>query len=151
MPEVSARRTDLDAVVADLLELLQAAARGVPDWLTRELTIGQLKLLFVLGRDGALSMGRIAETFNVSLAAASGLVDRIEQQGLVARRHRSDDRRVVECVLTERGRQFIAELSGIRSEALKRSLSTLEPMELAEFHQLLRLIHLRQHGQGHSA
>jgi DNA-binding MarR family transcriptional regulator len=116
------------------------------DWLTRELTIGQLKLLFLLGRDGAVSMGRIAETFHVSLAACSGLVDRIEQQGLVARQHRSDDRRVVECFLTERGRRFIAELSGIRSDALKRSLSTLEPAELAEFHRLVRAIHDRQEG-----
>jgi DNA-binding MarR family transcriptional regulator len=149
VPKVSAPRTDLDAVVVDLLQLFQTAAGSVPDWLTRELTIGQLKLLFLLGRDGAASMGRVAETFNVSLAAASGLVERIEQQGLVARLHRSDDRRVVECFLTERGRQFIAELSGIRSEALKRSLSALEPAELAEFHRLVRLIHLRQ--QGHSA
>jgi DNA-binding MarR family transcriptional regulator len=64
----------------------------------------------------------------------------------VARQHRSDDRRVVECFLTERGRQFMAELSGIRSEALKRSLSALEPAELVEFHRLVRAIHDRQKG-----
>ncbi len=146
MHEVPGAAIDFDEVVADLIRAFHPAPRGVPDWLERELTIGQLKLLFLVLREGAPSMGRIAETFDVSLAAASGLVERTELHGLVARRHRSDDRRVVECVLTERGRGLIDELSGVRLEALKRALSTLEPEELAEFHRLVRLIHLRQEG-----
>ena len=137
---------ELDEVVADLFQAFRPSAGGVPDWLERELTIGQMRLLFLLLEAGPRSMGQIAETFGSSLAAASGLVERTEQHGLVERQHRSDDRRIVECVLTSRGRQLIDELSGIHTDTVKATLAVLEPQELREFHRLLRLILTRQQG-----
>ena len=130
----------------DLLRAFRPSRRGVPDWLSGELTIGQMRLLFLLLEDGPRSMGQIAETFGSSLAAASGLVERTEHHGLVERQHRSDDRRIVECVLTSRGRQFFDELAGGPIDAVKRTLAVLEPHEIREFHRLLQLILTRKLG-----
>jgi DNA-binding MarR family transcriptional regulator len=58
----------------------------------------------------------------------------------VARRHRSDDRRVVECALTADGTRFVQGISGMRLDLVRQRLAVLEPDELAEFARLLRLI-----------
>ena len=79
--------------------------------------MGQIRLLFLLRREGPQPMGRLAELFDLSPTASSGFVARIERHGLVVRRHRSDDRRIVECELTEAG-------STVPPGALGRSAST---------------------------
>lgn len=85
-------------------------------------------------------MGRIAEVFDLSSTASTGFVGRVERHGLVERRHRSDDRRVVECALTEAGGRFLDGMSGIRLDVIRQALSALAPDDLAEFQRLLRVI-----------
>lgn len=106
----------------------------------RDITIGQLKTLFTLRRHGPLSIGRVAEMFGIGAAAASGYIERIERHGLIERKHRTDDRRVVECHLTAGGRRLLETLAGMRMEAVRRRLDVLTPQELADFDRLLRLI-----------
>jgi DNA-binding MarR family transcriptional regulator len=109
----------------------------------RDLTLGQLRLLFVIRRDGPLTMGRMAEMFAIGQAAATGFAERIERHGFVERRHRVDDRRVVDCHLTAEGEALLDELGGLHRGSLQRSLSRLGPDELAELDRLLRLIAAR--------
>ena len=102
VPEVS-RHDDarLTAVAIDLLKIFQGMPRQVPPPPARDLTMGQIRLLFLLRRGGPQPMGRIADVFDLSSTAATGFVARVERHGLVERHHRSDDRRIVECALTE--------------------------------------------------
>jgi DNA-binding MarR family transcriptional regulator len=85
-------------------------------------------------------MGRIAEVFDLSSTASSGFVARIERHGLVERRHRSDDRRVVECALTEAGTRFLQGMSGMRLDLVRQRLAVLEPDELSQFGRLLQVM-----------
>ena len=110
------------------------------NWPAKDVTLGQLKTLFMLRSEGPLSIGRIAEAFGIGAAAASGYVERIERHGLVERRHRTDDRRIVDCHLTETGAALLEELAGMRMDSLRRALSSLSPEELTEFDRLLVLI-----------
>jgi len=128
----------------DVIGLLQGVPRQVPSALARDLTLGQLRLLLLLRRDGAQPMGRIAQVLDLSSTAATGFVSRVERHGLVVRRHRSDDRRVVECALSDAGSQFVDELSGIRIDALRSALAMLTPLELARFRVLLGRVRERQ-------
>lgn len=114
--------------------------RRPSDWPARDITLGQLKTLFMLRAQGPLAIGRIAETFGIGAAAASGYVERIERHGLVERRHRTDDRRIVDCHLTESGSALLEELAGLRSDALRSALAVLSADELAEFDRLLTVI-----------
>jgi DNA-binding MarR family transcriptional regulator len=73
----------------------------------------------------------------VGLPTASGTVERVERHGLVARQHRLDDRRVVECGLTEAGRHLIDEISGTRLEMMRQVLGVLNEEELAQMAGLI--------------
>ena len=54
-----------------------------------------LHVLWMLEHHGELTMSRLADLLDVSLSNATGLIDRMEERGLVERDPRPDDRRVV--------------------------------------------------------
>lgn len=111
-----------------------------------DLTLAQIRLLFLLKREGPLSMGRIAEMFDLSSTAATGFVGRIERHGLIERRHRVDDRRVVECGLTESGARFVDAMSGLRLEVIKSALEVLTERELTGLRAIMKRIRAQQEG-----
>jgi DNA-binding MarR family transcriptional regulator len=137
MHEAPGRSTDIDDVARAVLAAFHSMPLTTPPELARDLTISQVRLLAVLRREGPQSMGAIADRFELSPTAVTGFVQRVERHGLVERRHRSDDRRVVECALSESGRGLIDALSGLRLDAIRRSLSVLAPADLATLHGLL--------------
>jgi DNA-binding MarR family transcriptional regulator len=150
VPEVSTHDDSrLTATAIDLMQIFQGMPRQVPPPPARDLTMGQIRLLFMLRHAGPLPMGRIAEVFDLSSTAATGFVGRIERHGLVERRHRSDDRRVVECALTDAGTQFLDALFGVRLEAVRSALSVLSPRQLSGFQRLVGHIRDRQELPGH--
>ncbi len=114
--------------------------KGPPAWAHHDLTFGQLRLLFVLGQCGPVSIGRLAHMLNVTDATASEFIDRLERRGLAIRSHRVDDRRVVECRLSDDGARLLAEIQGARRGALRQVLAVLTPEELASFERLLRIM-----------
>jgi DNA-binding MarR family transcriptional regulator len=137
------RPTDdaLTSAANDLVGIFHWMPRQVPPVPASDLTMGQIRLLFLLRREGPQPMGRLAEVFDLSATSSSGFVARIERHGLVVRRHRSDDRRIVECELTDAGSRFLQELSGIRLDTIRTALSALDATELTEFQRLLKRIH----------
>lgn len=124
---------------------------GMPGWLGQDLTLAQVRTLFLIAHEAPLPMGRIAEILGVSVASASGIVDRLERHRLVVREHRTDDRRVVECVPSGAGQSLIDEMSGHRDQMARRALASLGPDELAEFHRLICLIADRSAGEAGEA
>ena len=137
---------ELTAAATELLGIFRVVPHQVPPVPASDLTMGQIRLLFLLRREGPQPMGRLAELFDLSPTASSGFVARIERHGLVIRHHRSDDRRIVECELTDAGTRFLQELSGDRIDTVRVALAALEPAELAEFRRLLRRIREGQEG-----
>ena len=144
VPEVSTADADLTAAAEDLLSVFHGMPRQFPPAPVRDMTLGQLRLLFLLQREGPQPMGRIADVFDLSSTASTGFVERVERHGLVERRHRSDDRRVVECGLTDAGQRFVGGISGFRLDLIRHALAALGPAELADFQRLLRVIRDRQ-------
>jgi DNA-binding MarR family transcriptional regulator len=143
VPEPIAPDPRLTEVATDLLKVFQGMPRHMPPAPVRDLTIGQLRLLILLRR-GPQPMGAIADVFELSSTAASGFVDRVERHGLVERRHRQDDRRIVECALTPAGERFIEEVAGVRLESVRKALGVLSARQLSGFHRLVRQIIERQ-------
>ena len=133
-------------VLAHLAELAKSFRAEMPAWVAAELTSGQLRLLFKLSRQGPTSMSGIGEWLGTSLSSVTGTVERLERHGLVERRHGADDRRIVEVHLSDRGRELVADILGIRLEAIRRFLGVLDPDELRDLDRLLRLIIERTEG-----
>jgi DNA-binding MarR family transcriptional regulator len=94
----------------------------------------------VLGQSGPVSIGQLADMLGVADATASEFVDRVERRGLAIRSHRADDRRVVDCRLSDEGARLLAEIQGARQEALRQVLALLTAPELAEFDHLLQIM-----------
>jgi DNA-binding MarR family transcriptional regulator len=131
---------EIEAVLDSLGEVWDHGAHEIPSWVAQDLTFGQMRLLFLLNKNGPASMSHVAEWLGVGLPAASGIVERVERHGLVTRQHRSDDRRVVECVLTDDGRGLMEEISGLRREMLRQTLGVLSGEELAVLARLISLV-----------
>jgi len=64
---------------------------------------GALELL--LAQDG-MTIGAMSQKRGVDAPAATGIITRLEQMGLVERRHDREDRRVVKVYLTAEGRDI---------------------------------------------
>jgi DNA-binding MarR family transcriptional regulator len=126
--------------IADLISSAEATRSlvDVPAWMDQDLTFGQLRLVYLLAHQGPQSIGQIAERFAVSLTAASQFADRIERQGLAARHHRSDDRRVVELGLTDAGQALVASMVGMQREVLHDLFSVFTTDELERLEALVR-------------
>lgn len=142
--EPQTRDDRLTQASVDLLRILHELPRQVPPQPAGDLTMAQIRLLFLLKREGPVPMGRIAEVFDLSSTAATGFVGRVERHGLIARHHRDDDRRIVECGLTDSGARFVDAMSGLRIEAIKGSLAVLTERELASLRTILARIRDRR-------
>ncbi len=140
MSELSSDIANTDAVIQAISGLWEQGGADVPEWAAQELTFGQVRLLFLLSKHGPSPMSRIAEWLGVGLPTASGTVERVERHGLVERRHRVDDRRVVECQLTGAGRELLEEIAGMQRDVLRRTLGVLNEDELRELARLVSIV-----------
>ena len=140
MSEVSSNQLEIEAVIDSLSQVWDKGAHDVPEWVAQELTFGQMRLLFLLSKHGPSPVSRVAEWLNVGMPAASGVLDRVEKHCLVTRQHRMDDRRVVECALTDAGRQLMEEIAGMRRVVLHRTLQVLTEEELGDLTRLVKIL-----------
>ena len=87
------------------------------------LTLSQYNVLRILrGADGHLPIMTIRERMMDPEPSITRLVDRLEAKGLVNRERSSDDRRCIECVITDDGSALLAALDE-PVDALDRDLT----------------------------
>ncbi|HEY4753804.1 MAG TPA: MarR family transcriptional regulator, partial [Candidatus Limnocylindrales bacterium] len=118
-------------------------------WPGGRMSLVHLNVLFVLSAEGPLPMNRLAEVLDVSQASATGIVDRMEQRGLVTRERDDDDRRVVRVTLTPQGAGLISGLAAEQRDKLGRLLDTLADDDAAALLQGLRAMRLARQALRH--
>ena len=109
----------------------KAIAAKVQDYGLTTPQFGTLEALYHLG---PLSLGELAEKLLVTGGNVTYVMDRLEDQGLVYRYRRPDDRRVILARLTPDGRDLVAEVfPGHASyiEHVSRHLTSDEQQQLA--------------------
>ena len=131
----AAGATSSDLVVAIVTEL-QAAIRelrcsSTERLVRRNLSMTQIHVLWLLEHQGAMPMSRLAELLDVSLSAATGLIDRMEERGLIERSRVPDDRRVVLVRPAAGGRLALEENEVVRREQMRSVLGRLDDKQLA--------------------
>jgi DNA-binding MarR family transcriptional regulator len=84
-------------------------------------------LLTIKGYRGReyVTNGELAERLQIKHHSAVGLVNRLEAQGLIVRRHGENDKREVYVALTERGAELLERLAAVHKEELKRIAAQL--------------------------
>jgi DNA-binding MarR family transcriptional regulator len=95
------------------------------------LSMAQLNILYTLQRCGEMPMSRLAEMLNVSLSNATGLIDRIEERGLVERTRVPEDRRVVVIRVTDAGERMLGEIDALSDDLIRSVLGHLDAAQLA--------------------
>jgi DNA-binding MarR family transcriptional regulator len=121
--ELMRRRSLRDPIAATCAEL--------------ELSAPQIHALLALGSDGPLPMGDLARRVGVSEKTTTGLIDRLERDGLAQRVRDAADRRVVHVTLTAAGAALARRLDAEILQSLARLLDRLEP---ADRRDLFRII-----------
>ncbi len=107
-----------------------------------DLSAPQVHTLLALGHEGALAMGDLARRVAVTEKTITGLVDRLQRDGLVERRRDGADRRVIHVGLTPAGAALAARLDAEVLQALTRLLSRLGA---ADRRDLFRIIEKLTH------
>lgn len=82
------------------------------------LTYPQYLVLLVLWEHRAATIGEIATTLGSDYGSLSPLVKRLETAGLVSRRRRPDDERVVEVTLTDEGAELATRAESVPIDVL---------------------------------
>jgi DNA-binding MarR family transcriptional regulator len=125
---------DTRSVAADLLDELAPIIAGeraafAQRCHTRSISMTHLLLMTLLETHGSLPMSRVAELLGCGLPAATGIVSRMEERGLVVRLRDNEDRRVVTIRLSGEGAAEIRELQLSRRERLATALAHLTDPE----------------------
>jgi DNA-binding MarR family transcriptional regulator len=107
------------------------------------LTFPQWLVLKSVQRKGRMTVSELALTCESTAANVTGILDRLERDGLVTRSRSAEDRRVVYVRLTETGHDRIRTVEGDGLEVLREFFDGLDGNELAQLRGLLARVRLR--------
>ena len=99
-------------------------------WRDLDISMQQLRSLYLLRDEREASVGRLAEFFGVGLPAASLLADRLVRSGFAERRGDPVDRRRVLLSLSRTGERLVTDLREGSRTLLRRWMASLSPQDL---------------------
>jgi DNA-binding MarR family transcriptional regulator len=99
--------------------------------------IQELRLLFTLDRLGALPMSVLAEEQVTTQASITGLVDDLEERGLVERVRSKEDRRVINVGITRKGKDALEKGLARHREFIDDIMSDLTDREAEELSSVM--------------
>ena len=104
------------------------------------LSMSQIGMLFQIRSKKMCGVSEIGDEMGITSAAASQMIDRMVQQGLVSRSEDPHDRRLKRIVLTEKGQQMLNIGIRARQRWLEELGELLTPEEQEQVGAVLRLL-----------
>lgn len=135
LPEEHFPSGNVAFLLAKCLQRAHAVSRPVLEPLG--ITPQQMVLMLALLEADGLAQAEIAERLGVDRTTTMQMIDRLERNGIVARRRDPQDRRVQRVYLTERALEHTAAIAP-RLSALRQQF--LEPLDVSEREELVRLL-----------
>jgi DNA-binding MarR family transcriptional regulator len=146
-PRLNAKR-DVDPILETFVYLYTESRRATKG-VAREhgLTGPQVTVLKLLEGVGDLSLSELSERIQARNSTITGIVDRMQRDGLVLRRRSERDRRVVEIVLTPQGRLLAKAIPVQPMEMFASALRALPHDDREALRRILRAMsdHVRAH------
>ena len=142
-----AKKQNKEDLIEDILQLTDKLFRQLlptlpMEWIHLDLTMSQLKVFVLLFITGHSRMSDIASELGVSLATATGVVDRLVERNLLIRNGDPDDRRVVLCQLSDEGEKLIRDLWQLSQKQAGDLMSALDTPQLLLISKALQtLVH----------
>jgi DNA-binding MarR family transcriptional regulator len=133
-PELKA---DVDQTLEAIIYLYTEGRRITKEFARQaNLTGPQLTVIKMLEQIGDLSLTGLSERIRAQNSTVTGIIDRMEREGLVSRERSTEDRRVVHIKLTPKGADLAREIPVEPMEILRQALLSLSA---AEARDLLRI------------
>jgi len=138
----NAAKQDFMPVLRALVRAYQAfASFDAAGYQGTGLTVPQADVLFTLGNTAGLSFKEIGKSTLITKGTLTGVVDRLEDKGLVKRKVFSEDRRITKVVLTKKGTRLFEEVFPQQISYVKKRFDRLSRTELAEIKKSLHRLH----------
>ena len=102
------------------------------------LTAPQRLALRFIGRSPGVTFGVLAELLHLHPGTVTGIVQRLEEIGLVARERSTEDVRRMHLTLTTQGRAVDRRRKGTVEAAVRRALGGLRPAQIKEASQVMQ-------------
>lgn len=93
------------------------------------LTGPQLVILQEMARGGEVTPGEIARAVSLSQATVTGILERMEKRGLIARQRSRQDKRCIMVRITGAGHKILEEAPPLMQEAFVERFSNLQDWE----------------------
>jgi MarR family transcriptional regulator, organic hydroperoxide resistance regulator len=127
---VSAADATVEAILTEVggwIGELKCASMG--QLVLGRVSMGQMHVLWLLQHHGAMPMSRLADLLGVSMSNASGIIDRMEEHGLIERVRVPDDRRLVLVKPSAAGLEAVFETESTRRERMRSVIGRLSDTE----------------------
>lgn len=137
-----AERADrVERVVSTYAMLMhRVAAAHAPEFVGVGVTMSQAKVLYLVQAAPDLRMSELSARLGVSLSTVSGVVDRLVEQGLLARRDDPADRRQVVLRITDAGATELELFRELNARQFRVLLARLDDRSLALVERALDIL-----------
>lgn len=134
-----------DQEVAEVINSLRRLFKAINEYSKRifrrtGLSGPQVWALTVLANEPGLSHGELAERLFAHRSTVTGIVDRLEGRGMVARTTDPDDRRGIQLSLTSRGYRVLKKSPPPVQIGLRRALERLPTAQLRRLRRMLQAV-----------
>jgi MarR family transcriptional regulator, organic hydroperoxide resistance regulator len=134
-PEI---KSDVDRVLEAIIYLYTESRRITKEMARRaDLTGPQLTVVKMLEQIGELSLSELSERIRAQNSTVTGIIDRMEREGLVTRERSREDRRVVFIRLTNKGRKLAEDVPVEPWEIFRSALESLTASETRDLVKIL--------------
>jgi DNA-binding MarR family transcriptional regulator len=113
----------IEKMIPKLMKSIQFTTLKELFGLGLDITLSQFYVFAAIFHDEGSAMSALADRLLLKPASITGLIERLEKQALVERRHESTDRRVVTVWLTDRGRKYFHRFQEKKNEYLQAILN----------------------------
>lgn len=127
-------------------EVVPTVMKGFAKMQTNELLKGKITLpqFFILShlyKHGESKMSELAKVTDVTTAAVTGIADRLVRYGYILRTYDSNDRRVINIRLTQKGSDMVKRIGRQRKEVTREVFSKISSEERENY--LAIMLHIR--------
>jgi DNA-binding MarR family transcriptional regulator len=130
-PASAAAAARVEEIVADLRQMIGSLrCAGTGRMVKAGISMTHLHVLWLLEHHGDVTMTRLADLLDVSLSNATGIIDRMEERGLVERARVPEDRRVVLVRASAKGDRVREEIEALKDDQIRSVLGRVDAPKL---------------------
>jgi DNA-binding MarR family transcriptional regulator len=131
-------KNDVDQVLEAIIYLYTESRRVTKELARRaDLTGPQLTVVKMLEQIGELSLSELSERIRAQNSTVTGIIDRMEREGLVVRERSKEDRRVVYIRLTPKGKKLAEDVPIETWQIFRDALDSLSQAEVKDLVKIL--------------